>query len=133
MEGPMGPQGITGPQGPKGDSGASLSHSYTCNSVATVANQYVAFNGVRYEFDDGSVLTTCIVNDKASSYSTTFLYRDDQPGAERGSCLVLFDMDTPSEGYWNFTMLGTGTGFVQYVDPASSLAGQRVNMNCTRR
>lgn len=133
IEGPRGPQGVQGPSGPDGADGTGLVQSFTCNNGGTVAGQYLALNGVRYEFEDGSVLSTCIVNDRSTSYSTTFLHREDQPGAANGSCLVVFDMDTPSEGYWNFSMLKNGTGSAVYVDPGSSLAGTRVTLNCTRR
>lgn len=129
-EGPRGPQG---PQGPPGDDGAGLVSSWTCTGTATVAGQQVAFNSARHDFADGSVLATCLVNDRSASYSGTFLWKQAAPGAGNGTCLVVYDMDTPSEGYWNFATFKGTSGYATYVDPNSSLNGHKANLICTQR
>lgn len=133
VEGPRGPQGIPGPSGADGEDGSGLAQVYTCTLVDTIGGLRLAFNSTRYEFDDGSVMTTCIVNDAATSYATTFMYRADQSGAATGSCLVVYDVDTSSEGRFEFSSRAGGTGTVKYVDPASPLNGRTQNLTCTKR
>lgn len=126
-------EGPPGPAGPKGSDGAGIKSIYTCNGTRTFGSQTLFFNSARYDFADESVMTTCIVNDALTSYSNTFLYRDYNPGASTGSCLVVYDLDTPSEGVFKFGISKTGSGTVGYEDNGSNFNAAGVQMTCTRR
>ena len=130
MEGPPGP---AGPPGPSGEDGAGLLAMWACTGLGTDSGQQIALNSARYEFADGSVLATCILNDPSTSYSGTFLFKKGMPGAEKGSCLVVYDLDTPSEGYWDFATLKDSTATVTYTDPKSPQHGHKFPLKCTKR
>lgn len=102
-----GQQGEKGDAGPKGDSGgtgatgttASISSSTHCAKTVSSLNfeyDYVVFSS-------GDVWVNCNIEDSSAEYSNSSFYKSTQTGASTGGCLLTYDIDTASSGYWSFT------------------------------
>lgn len=140
--GPVGPQGQTGsqgpvgPTGPKGDAGedgSGLVSFYTCTGSAVVGSLQRNFDAARYDFADGSVLTSCDIRDSSREYSEIYLYKSTHVGAVTGACLIVYDVDTASSGYWTLSVSTTGVATARYSDPGSAWEGTTVSLTCTKR
>lgn len=130
--GPMGPPGPAGPPGPEGDPGFGYVRGNVCRSGnrVPVGNIAVGFTHHRYEFADGSVLATCEAYDGLSSITNSILYKPGQVGTPAGVCLLVFDIDTPTTGFWSFEMApGRTFSSATYSDAGSPSNGARVVFN----
>lgn len=98
----MGATGATGAMGATGAAGADLAIESKINCSKIVGNM-----GFRYytaKFDNGMRLVLCEISDLSSSFSHTDLFAADQTGATNGQCIVTYDVDTASGGWWFFTL-----------------------------
>lgn len=137
-EGPMGPAGPQGPkgepgiQGPPGTNGSGLVNYTVCVGVRTLVGNYAVLpRHSVYRFADGSVLTTCSIDDSVSEYSGTTMYRADQVGSQTGGCFVTYDVGTSrSAGFWQFALSGAG-GTAAYTDSGDLANGIRLSLPCT--
>lgn len=138
--GPEGPPGSTGPMGPPGPTGAAgepgvtLTATYLCTSpLTTVGNYSIATTYLRYEFADGMVLTECEISNAGATFSATRVYKQGTVGAKDGSCLLTFDVDADTGGYWVFTLPSGGTsGVARYNDPGSPSNTRALTASCSK-
>jgi hypothetical protein len=137
MEGPPGPvgprgaPGIPGEDGEDGEDGAGLKEIYRCTGTSGLGGRAFGLNYAKNTFTDGSVLTTCLINDTSTSYGATYLFKASQSGAGSGACIIGYDIDESSEGYWQFTA-SSSLGIALYVDPTSTFHNTVLNLTCTR-
>jgi hypothetical protein len=111
----------------------SVSHTLRCFAGPIQIGNYSAMMEYhRYDFSDGSVLTSCMVADRSTSYTNTFMYTAGQNGAATGACMLVYDIDsTVSFGFWSFS--GTAQGpaaTAAYSDSGSAYNGTRVTITC---
>lgn len=105
----------------------------SCVFTSAIINQTVRLEANRHDFSDGSVLTTCSAVDQTRIYSNTYLFNASQSGAVNGNCLVVYDLDAASTGFWEFTLpkANPNTGTATYKDVNSAANGRAFTMTCT--
>lgn len=95
---------VNGAAGPAGESGSALTSVYTCSKIAL---------GVMFQFSvayysEGERVVTCSISDASAQYTNTVHYMDTQAGYSSSLCLLTYDMDASTGGYWSFTKFGSG-------------------------
>lgn len=113
-QGPPGPAGATGATGPAGlpgntgQRGATGPTGVASDIVSSVLCAKAAgpqdFIYRTNLFANGARFVECEVSDASSSHSASALYSAAQVGATTGHCSLFYDVDTPSAGYWVFTL-----------------------------
>jgi hypothetical protein len=134
--GAEGTPGPTGPQGPKGDPGTLLQSITSCDSnIIQVNGLSLGFSVYRWDFSDGSVMVECFIEDGQTTFSTMDLYKSTMPGAARGACVLMYDVDVVSGGYWRFAVAKGGVEGASsaYVDPGSTSNNRAVTFGCENR
>ena len=106
----------TGPQGPSGES-IQIESIFNCTKISTY---FFSYQGVTYS--TGDVFVRCEISDNISSFSTSNFYKSTQSGASNYSCVLTFDVDTASAGFWQFTFT-SGTKKAVYSDTGSGSNG----------
>lgn len=119
--GPRGPTGVDGPMGSTGPTGPGFSFKsqLLCQKLSQGAN----FHYYTALFDNGARYVTCQIDSSADSFSATAFYPPGQPGATTGYCALVYDIDTPSGGYWSFQLV---LPQAQYHDVGSASNGLAV-------
>lgn len=99
--GPQGPTGATGATGADGEDGAGLTiaSGFQCSKISGA----LAFIYQSITFSTGDRWLTCAIEDLASSYSESQFYKANQAGATSGWCMVTYDLDAATAGFWSFT------------------------------
>src|SRR5688572_21127780 len=95
-QGVPGPQGPAGPQGSDGEDGLGLVASRYCSANAAFGTTTYRILADRFDFADGTVISTCSFRDAANEYSNAEVWNAQQVGAGEGSCIIATDVDTPS-------------------------------------
>jgi hypothetical protein len=135
-EGPPGPPGPQGERGLPGINGGSLTSSLTCYQTPVSFGSFtLAFEANRYNFSDGSVMTTCAIADWAAGYFGMNMYKPSQNGAQTGACFVSYDVDAtnPTGGYFLFSVReGDLVATATYADAGSSSNNRVQSISCTR-
>lgn len=134
--GPAGPQGVQGPQGAQGESGVGLVSTVRCSSTESLVNGVsLTASYSRYLFLDGSVLASCDLADRYTSFASVNLWRVGSIGAAQGTCTLVYDVDIGASGtggFWAFSHTpGRPTDAVaRYIDSASPRNGTTLQMTC---
>ena len=111
--------------------GTAVKETLVCSSPVR-GDQQIAFTMERWDFADGSVMSHCTLADGAASYDSTEFYPHDVNGVESAQCLVAYDLDTSTYGFWRFTLSKGGTtATAQYFDSGSVYDGHTVALICT--
>lgn len=136
QEGPEGPQGPAGPQGsagatgargPAGDAGISgLDLSQWVSCVKTQGGLLFEYGVTR--FTSGDAMTRCAVAGTGWTVSNSYVYPVEKAGAANGLCILTYDVDAATGGYWTFT---TTTGGAVYTDSGSTSNGSTVTFATT--
>lgn len=122
-----------GDPGPPGNPGVGLAEWSGCTTSLSIASSRLALDFQRYDFADGSVMTVCAVRDGFYEYSSTSLYKSGQTDATLGTCVVAYDVDTPSHGQWHFALPREGVqASADYLDASSAYDTQRATLPCER-
>lgn len=130
--GPPGPVGPAGPQGPKGDPGLSIVSNGLCIASVVMNGRSMSLQRRITDFSDGSVMVACSVSQPSGTNSTTAVFEPGDMGAVDGSCLVASDVDTPTFGYWTFSIAnGASTARAVYADPGSPYDKSVYSLPCT--
>jgi hypothetical protein len=79
------------------------------------------------DYTSGDVLATCSVSDASSQYSSAMYYLDGQVGTLSATCLVTYDVDTFTGGYWEFRADSPGERAI-YRDASSASNGSVVSL-----
>lgn len=98
--GATGPQGVAGPTGPGAPTSTVLVASHL--RCSKVVGQFFEYDTTLYT--NGMRFVECAVADSFVAITATALYGADQNGSITGGCLVGYDVDTNSSGFWNFTL-----------------------------
>lgn len=105
----------------------TLGAHWLCSYIGSGAG----FTHSIHQYSDGSIFTSCEIDDNYDTTSSLSLFRADQPGAATASCLVTYDWDAPSAGWWKFTFNGTSSK-ATYSDSGSTYNGMVQNLACTK-
>jgi hypothetical protein len=124
-----GPEGPPGPAGPAGPSGITVLSDRGCIRQPTSGFGY-AFRYQVVKYSNGDVLTSCAVVDGGFEYGATFFFRSAQSGAASGQCVVGYDLNNYSGGYWVFHNDAPGERAI-YHDPDSGFDGLVLSMTGT--
>lgn len=116
-------KGADGKNGENGTSGISLSSTLSCTKI--VSSRSFAYKSAT--FSTGDVWATCSISDSLSEYSASVLYKASQNGAEDGSCLLTYDLDTGTSGFWEFT--SSPSKQAVYSDSGSANDGTTVSFS----
>lgn len=128
--GPTGPQGPIGPQGPAGNSGLqgsagapeSISSGLSCSHIQTINSRPLLFEYGYDIFASGDVFARCAIHDTFAEYGTSQDYKAGTANASNGNCVLGYDLDTATGGFWDFTSSGATTKSV-YTDSGSPFTG----------
>lgn len=115
-----GDDGEAGPPGPPGAAGVTVDTNRFCSVIS--GGVLLSYQVV--EFSSGDALALCSISDNASTYSGHVFYRAGQVGAVTGLCLMAYDLDTFSGGYWEFRR--DGGEHAVYHDTGSAFDGTTV-------
>lgn len=123
--GAMGAMGVSGLRGVTGADGGGFDivAKKRCFKIAGYAFTYYTAL-----FSNGMRFATCEVADSGASYDATILYASTQVGATTGGCVVTYDVDTASSGWWSFTLSPLRA---QYNDIGSASDQQTVTFAST--
>lgn len=125
--------GPAGPPGPPGNPGGGLAEWSGCTTSESIASSVLALDYQRYDFADGSVMTECAVRDGFYEYSSMGLYKASQTAAIQGTCVLAYDVDSPSLGQWHFTLpRGDVRATADYIDGPSPYNTRRATLPCDR-
>lgn len=122
-QGAVGMTGATGPAGPQGLPGSAANYGIATSFTCSVVGAELLFSYTAAVFSNGDRLVACQITDNFSSYAGSVFYKQTASGAVTGSCLVGYDMDAGSAGYWAFGGPAPGNITVVYNDPGSPLDG----------
>lgn len=120
--GDTGPQGPQGPQGTAGTPGMTIATNLACSRVTSG----MIFEYQLVTYSTGDVFAACSISDGSATYYNSRIYRSTQSGAVTGDCLLTYDIDTVSAGYWTFSHSGGGSTVV-YHDSTSANNGTTVS------
>lgn len=123
-KGDTGAQGPTGPQGVNGSEGMTIASGFSCSKSS---NGYsFRFTGVK--FSTGDAWSNCSISGSSFETSNSTLYKSSQNGATTYGCLLTWDLDASTSGFWFFT--GTnGTRQTIYTDSGSASNGTVVSFS----
>jgi hypothetical protein len=131
-DGAPGAAGATGAQGPQGPAGNSASYGIATSFTCTVVAGGLLFSYTAAVYTNGDRLVSCQITDNFSSYAGSAFYKQTTAGAVTGGCLMGYDIDTGSAGYWLFAGAAAGSVTATYTDSGSVDDGAAVNItNCT--
>lgn len=129
-------EGPAGPPGSDGKDGSGLRSSTFCVGffeVDSVGRGFDVAHGV-YRYTDGSVLTTCEVSGGLTQTTGVYAYKSSQSGADSGGCVVTFDVDSSSSGFWDFSLRTGGAESIAKYSDKSSIHDLRFTvLKCTTK
>lgn len=109
-----------------------LLEAWSCKGVADFGNSAFEVEHGIYYFKDYT-MSVCSVVDNNRASSMTYIMVPSQIGFSNGSCVVKFDVDAPSRGYFDFTFNTTAkTSIVHYNDAFSDMSIVNLPMSCTK-
>lgn len=114
--GPAGANGSNGTNGTDGTSGVSIAANFTCSKVA--GGLFFAYQNVTYS--NGDVFAECEISGSSWTVSKSIIYKSTQAGAAHGDCVLGYDVDTASSGYWVFGQATSTTATAVYHDTGSA-------------
>jgi hypothetical protein len=125
----MGPPGPRGVPGPTGASGLEVVRAVYCEGELTQGGvfAYVATHTV-VEYSTGDVWVSCSVYDAKTESARSQFFVADQIGARTHECSTVFDVDSPSGGWWFFAEDSTGS-YATYNDVPSQNDGFTAELN----
>lgn len=101
--------------------------SFSCTGAATYPGPVVELAHLVWVYEDGSVLTTCIVYDDAGQASTTMLREAGAPEAAQGLCTARY-----AGAAWTFASdVVSGSGTATLLDAASPMNGTISPLSCS--
>ena len=109
---------VKGTDGTNGTNGLTISSIKYCSKTtggATFKNNIVTFS-------TGDKHIYCEISNSLNTYSASIFYRSVQTGATTESCLIVYDIDTATAGFWNFALSGS-TRAATYSDSGSASNG----------
>jgi hypothetical protein len=98
--------------------GSSISAITTCSTIVGGGS----FRTYTVNYSNGELLVHCSIADSGAEYGNTHVYMANQNGTSSEGCLLNYDADSPSYGFWNFSKSGTVRTAV-YNDSSSNLDG----------
>lgn len=104
--------GSTGPTGP---AGATISSNTRCSKI----DSGLMFDYLILRYTSGDVFVDCSISDSSATYSRTAFFKAGQTGATTYSCLLTYDVDASSSGYWTFNY-GSSVYKATYSDSGSA-------------
>ena len=114
-----GSPGEQGPAGPAGTAGFTLKSNKRCVKTDTGSGLYLIFQYQILEFTSGDRFMNCSLDYSDSTYSQTMFFPAGTAKGDRAECIMVFDVDSASYGFWTFTTVG-GTSKAVYSDTGSS-------------
>lgn len=98
--------------------------------ISTNKSCIKVFGGKIFEYrlvtySTGDVFVTCSISDDLSTYSDSALFKASQEGAATGACILVYDIDAASAGFWRFETSGA-TATITYNDSGSASNGNTV-------
>lgn len=84
-------------------------------------------------FASGEIFVSCAISDSASTYSNSDIYHSTQNGASTGACLLTYDIDAASAGFWRFENTSDAVS-ITYSDSGSGSNGSTISVaasDCT--
>lgn len=108
-------------QGSNGSDGLTINNVRYCSKYE--GGITLKHNVVTYSTGDKFVY--CSIGDNLNQYSSSIVYRSVQTGAMTEGCLLTYDIDTASAGFWNFSV-NSGVRTAVYNDSVSSSNGTTV-------
>lgn len=93
---------------------ASISCEREFDAATTITFQVV-------DWSDGSVFVSCAFSNASVTSSGAYFFVPRQFGAERGECVLTYDLDEPSGGSWSFRAMPNPEA--TYSDPGSASDG----------
>jgi hypothetical protein len=76
---------------------------------------------------DGYVQVQCAVQDGVSTYSFQVTWPPGSIGADEGRCVIVYDLDDPSEGTFAFALTADDLPVAVYEDATSPLDGTQLD------
>ncbi len=108
-------------QGASGASGITINTITTCSKTtggATFQHKITAFS-------TGDKFIYCSISNSLNTYSASTIYKSTQNGATNESCLITYDLDAATSGFWNFSLI-SGARTAVYSDSGSTSNGVTV-------
>lgn len=121
-EGPPGPPGPQGPSGAPGAPGSAIDSVILCARVELDLGAIFSYEIVDYT--TGEAMAVCSISDAGSTFSNSFLWPAGTADAALASCLLTYDLDDFTSGFWEFTIDGTGARAI--YDDVTSVSDGRV-------
>lgn len=122
-----GAAGAVGLNGTNGTAGLTVSSEFFCGSVDGGSGTSLTFKYQSVKYTTGDRDVNCSIADSAHQYSAETFYRVGSTGATTGSCILGYDLDGASGGFWTYTSSG-GTNQVVYTDGGSGHNGYLYNL-----
>ncbi len=90
--------------------------------------------GLSFHYDaknlrGGDNFVTCTVNDAGAQYQSANFYKPGSAGKASMDCLVGYDVDAPSGGFWSFEMRSSLSA--RYSDTGSKSDGYLISFSST--
>lgn len=115
--GKEGPPGATGPAGAQGPAGSSDQIESLVSCARIVGSLYFRYQHVL--FHNGDAFVSCGISNATGESAYSRMYDHSQVGAATGGCIITYDIDTATAGYWIFERSGS-TASATYHDPSSA-------------
>jgi len=119
------PEATQGTVGPAGASGAYLTSVRTCSKISS--GLYFEYSIAFYS--TGEKFVKCSISDASAQYSNSAYYLKTQAGNSSATCLLTYDLDASTGGYWTFVDFSPGKA--TYTDSGSASNNTVVNFTCT--
>lgn len=113
-----GQDGTNGSNGTNGTNGLTISSIKYCKKTSGS----ITFDHNIVTYSTGDKWVYCAISNALDTFSASVMYLAAQNGATNESCIIVYDLDSASSGWWNFSLSGT-TRTAVYSDAASASNG----------